>query len=99
MLAGRLELDPRALGEGVHPEVHEELIRGSELVSRVDPASFATEPLSVNQVRTGQVEPKRRGLEPLDRLAEERLGPVAIGDGRPGPGPDARGPRAAAPAP
>src|SRR5438309_11635174 len=38
MLARRLQFDPRALGEGVHPEVHEELVRGSELVPRIDPA-------------------------------------------------------------
>src|SRR5882724_996638 len=30
-LAGRLELDPRALGERLHPEVGEELVGGPEL--------------------------------------------------------------------
>ncbi len=38
MLTGRVELDPRALRERIHPEVGEEFVRSSEVVPGVDPA-------------------------------------------------------------
>ena len=80
MLARRLQFDPRALGEGVHPEVREELVRGSELVPRIDPAGSPAEPLPVDQMPAGQVEPKAGRLEPLDRLAVQRLGGVVLSE-------------------
>src|SRR5439155_7569775 len=79
LLAGRLEFDARAFCEGLHPEVGEELVGGSELPPRVDPPDLPPEPLSVYQVRTGQIEPKPGGLESVDgfRIAPSAATPSA----------------------
>jgi hypothetical protein len=82
-LTGCLELNPRALCERLHPEVCEEPVRSSKLVPRVDPARLAPEPFAEDQVGAGQVEPKAGGLEPLDRLAVERLRGAAFREQRP----------------
>ena len=40
MLAGRQQLDPRPLSEGVHPEVGESLVREAQLTQRRQVASL-----------------------------------------------------------
>ena len=56
VLARSLELDARAFGERFHAEVGEHLVRDSKLFTSVHPTGLAPEPLSVEQVRAGQVD-------------------------------------------
>jgi S1-C subfamily serine protease len=57
VLACRLQLDSRALGEGFHPEVHEAVVRDPELLARVEAPPLASLPFAVQQVGAGEVGP------------------------------------------
>src|SRR4029077_13305001 len=50
MLAGRLELDTRALRERVHAEFREHLVREAQLGAGVHPAPFPSQPLAIEEV-------------------------------------------------
>jgi len=47
------------LGEGEHPDFNEHLVRAPELVSRVTTTVLATQPFTIEQVRTGVLGPGR----------------------------------------
>jgi hypothetical protein len=49
-------------------------MRDAELLARVSSAAFAPQPLSVEQMSSGQVNGDPAPTEPLDRLAVEGLG-------------------------
>ena len=61
-LAGRLQLDPRALGERLHPEVGEEVVGDPQLLARVKASALASQPLAVEQMRPREVQTKARRL-------------------------------------
>ena len=48
-------------------------MRGAELLARVDPALLAAQPLPVEQTGASELGVDPGALEPLDRLAVERL--------------------------
>lgn len=52
----------------------------SELAPRVDPAGLPAKPLPVDEMRSRQIEPKSGWLKPIDLLAIERLGGLALGE-------------------
>jgi len=73
-LAGRLQLDPRALGEGLHPEVGEELVGDPQLLAGVEASALPSQPLAIQQMRPREVQEKSGRLQMVDRLAVQRLG-------------------------
>ncbi len=73
-LASRLQFEPCALGERLHPEVGEELMGDPQLIPCVKAAALAAQPLPVEQMRPRQVETKACRLQKIDRLSVERLG-------------------------
>ena len=96
MLAGRLQLDPRALGERLRPEAGEEVVGGAQLLARVHAPAFASQPLAVEQVGAGEVDRHARSSEPLGRLYVEVLGVLAVEEERPRAGRDPERPVRAA---
>ena len=76
-LAGRQQLTAGALGERLHADRRELVVRGAQLRTRVDPAILAAQPLAVEQVRAGELGPQPGAAQPLDRLAIQPLGGVA----------------------
>src|SRR3954468_5664758 len=72
-LAGRLQLDPGALRERLHPEVGEELARDTKLGARIHPATLATQPLTVQEVGAGEVDRDPRSAEAVDGLEIQLL--------------------------
>ena len=58
-------------------------MRGAQLLACVDPALLAAQPLPVEQTGAGELDADPGALEPLDRLAVERVGAVALAQQRP----------------
>jgi hypothetical protein len=79
MFAGCFELDPGAFGERFHAELREQFVGGAELLARVAPAALAAQPFAVEEIGARELDPYAGPLEPLDRLAIERLGRFAFG--------------------
>ena len=79
-LARRLQLSAGPVRERQGPEPVEHLVGGPQVLAGVHAPLPATEPLAVEQVGPAQLHPHARSVEPLDRLAVQRLGGVAIGD-------------------
>src|SRR6187200_588452 len=73
-LTCRLQLDSRALGEGLHSEVREEVVSDAQLVTRVEAAALPSQPLAVEQMRAREVQTKACRLQTIDCVAVERLG-------------------------
>ena len=82
LLAGGEEFPARALGEGVGADRVEQVVGGLQVVAGVEPAVLPAEPLTVEQVRPGQVGPQRSATQPLDRLGVALLGLPALADQR-----------------
>jgi hypothetical protein len=78
LLARRLKLLTRALGERLHPDRGQHLVGRAQLLARVDPAILAAQPLAIEKVRAGELRTEPGAPQPLDRLA------VKIVGGRPG---------------
>src|SRR6266516_5220734 len=57
LLAGGEQFAARALGEGLGPDLGEQVIGGVQLVAGVEPPGLAAEPLTVEQMGPGQLEP------------------------------------------
>jgi hypothetical protein len=55
------------------------VVGGAELGPRVAPAILAAKPLTVEQVRTGELRAHACSAEVLDRVAEASLGATAFG--------------------
>src|SRR4051812_8635756 len=91
-LAGRQQLAPGALGEGVGPEVAEHLVGGTEVLARVYPSVLAPEPFAVEQMGAGEFDSDPSALEPFDRLAVVALRVIALAHQRPSTREDPEGP-------
>ena len=74
VLAGRFQLDACALGERLHPEVGEEVMRGPQLFSCVDAPALTSQPLTVEQVSASEIDGHPRPTESFDRLDIASLG-------------------------
>ena len=96
LLARRQQLAPGALGERLHADRGELVVGGAELRARVDPPVLAAQPLAVEQVRAGELRAQPRAAQPLDRLAVQALGALALAQQRARAGPDAERPVGAA---
>src|SRR3954465_12277244 len=55
----------------------------AQLLPRVEPAALPTQPFAVQEVSAGELHPDASPGEPLDRLAIEPLGGLAIANERP----------------
>src|SRR5581483_10631176 len=77
-LAGGHELTACTGGECLHPDRAEQVVRGPELLARLDASALAAQPLAEEQVRAGELGPERSSAEPADRLGVEQLGRVAV---------------------
>src|SRR3954451_14677177 len=66
--AGRRQLAPRPLGERLHSDRGQELVGGTQLLSSVDAAVLAAQPLAIQQLCTSQLAAKPRTVEAIDGL-------------------------------
>ena len=82
--AGRLKFLARALRERLHPDRGEHLVSRAQLLARVHPAVLAAQPLTVEQVRAGELGPQLSPAEPLDRFAVQTLRGPRFGHQRTG---------------
>src|SRR5262249_34496503 len=97
-LSGRQQLAAGALGERFGPDATERLVSDAQVLTPVVAPVHPTQPLAVEEVRTGEMDDDPAALEALDCFAVERLGGVAVAQQRLRPGQDAEGPvRAAGP--
>ena len=71
-LAGGQQLARGALGERLGAHRGEQLVRGAQLLARVEAAALAAQPFAVEQVRASELQRDAGAAEPLDRLAVER---------------------------
>jgi len=63
-------------------------VSGAQLLARVQAAAFVTQPFAVDEVSAGERRANPRAPEPLDRLAIQRVGGLAVGQQRPRAGLD-----------
>jgi hypothetical protein len=73
-----------ALGERLHADRGEHVVRGAQLRPRVGLPALAAQPLAEQQVRARQLGPKAGTAQPVDRLAIPALGVLAVTEQRPG---------------
>src|SRR6266480_4774333 len=78
MLAGRQQLALGPVPERVGADARKGRERDSQLLSRVEAATFAAQPLAVQKLCPGELDSKTRARELLDRLAVEAVGVVAL---------------------
>ena len=69
-------------GERVHPDLGEHVVGDAELVSGIHTAVLATQPLTVEQVRTGVLGPERSSAEAFDGLSILLFRRLAVADKR-----------------
>jgi hypothetical protein len=67
--ASGLQLAAGPLGERLHADRGEHLVRGAKLRLRVGLPVLAAQPLAVKQMRTGELGTKAGTAEPADRRA------------------------------
>ena len=72
-LAGCQQLAARALGERLRPDSVEVVVRGSQLLARVNAPVLATKPFAVSELRAGEMDHAAAACKALDRLAVEGL--------------------------
>jgi hypothetical protein len=77
LLTGRLELSPRAFGEGLDAHGRERVERGPQLVAGIDPPLLPAQPFAVDQVGAGQVGRHPGSAQQFDRLAVLLFGRAA----------------------
>src|SRR6478672_8891307 len=82
MLSRRLELDPCALCERVHPEVAKELVGNSQFSASVYASALAPQPLAVQEVGSSELHADAGTTEPGDCFVVELLCVIAIGEQR-----------------
>ena len=80
LLAGREQLPARTLGERLHAHGDEQVVCRSQLLACIDASSDAAQPLSVEEMGSGEVRTEPRAAEQLDRLDEVILCLVVGGD-------------------
>ena len=81
-LARRPQLMEGTFGERQHPDFSEHVVGAAELVSCIHAAVLATQPLTVEQVRTGVLGPERSPAEAFDGLAIVLFRCLAVADKR-----------------
>src|SRR4051794_28315304 len=86
------QLAPGALRERFGADSAEVVVGGAELLARVDAAVLARQPFAVEGPGAGEVDHPPAALEPLDRLAVERLGACFVAQQRARAGLDAERP-------
>jgi hypothetical protein len=82
MLARREQLDPRPLGEGLHPEVGEPLVREAQLYAGVRASALTPQPFAVQEVGTREIYCDTGPTEPVDRLEVQVLRRRPLGEER-----------------
>ena len=82
-LTGGDQLAAGALGKPLHADGAEHLVSRTKLVACVGPTSLAPQPLPVEQMRAGELGTEPGRPEPLDRLAIETIGVLAVTQQRP----------------
>ncbi len=95
-LAGGLQLARGALGERLDAHRREHLVRGAQLLAGVQAPLLAAQPFAVEEMGASELGADPRAGEPLDRLAVEALGGLAVAEQRPRAGLDPQRPVGAA---
>src|SRR5581483_5071877 len=73
-LPGCQQLALGASAEGLHSHRHEQLPRGAKLLARVEASALAPQPLTVDQVRAGELRTQPGRAQPVDRFAVQLVG-------------------------
>ncbi len=81
-LAGGHPFTAGAFGEPVHADLRIHAVRNPELLARVHAPAFASQPLTVEEVRTRKRGTHPRAAQPRDRLAVQALGNVGLAEQR-----------------
>ena len=81
-LACRQQLALGAVRERLGARAGERLKRGAQMLSGVEAAAFAAEPLPVKKVSPGELESRTGTGEVIDRLAVQTLGALALAQQR-----------------
>jgi transcriptional regulator with XRE-family HTH domain len=76
---GRQQLSPGAFGEGVGPHPSEHVVATAQVLPCVHSSILPTQPLPVEQVAAGQFGCGPAAAEPINGLAIQELGAVAVG--------------------
>ena len=79
-LAGGQQLAAGPLGERLHPHRVQHLIGGTQLLARLAAAPLAAQPLTIEQMRTGQLRAEPGPAKVADRLPEAALGSLALAE-------------------
>src|SRR5262249_29153902 len=82
LLAGRDQLDAGALGERLHADRAEQVVRRVECDPSIVEATLLTQPLAVEQLRAGELGAETRAREAIDSLLIVGLGDVALTEER-----------------
>jgi hypothetical protein len=76
------QLSPGAVPEPVGSHRGEQVVGGAQLLPRVDPAVLPAEPLTVEKVRARELGEHSGTAQPVDGLAVEALGGLALAEQR-----------------
>ena len=82
VLAGRLQLDARALGERLHAEVGEEAVGRPQLPACINASALTSQPFAVEEVSTSEIDGHPSSTESVDRLDVELLGSLIVREER-----------------
>src|SRR5262249_11404861 len=82
LLAGGDQLSSGALRERLHADCAEHVVRGMEMLTRVDASALAAQPLPVQEVCARQRRCEATAAEPVERLTVELLGRCALAEQR-----------------
>jgi 2,4-dienoyl-CoA reductase-like NADH-dependent reductase (Old Yellow Enzyme family) len=81
-LAGGMQLARRSYSEPVGSHTREHLVRGAQLFAGIDAPVLASQPFSVEQVGAAERPADAGAAKPVDRLAIEALGCIAVAQHR-----------------
>ena len=79
----RGQLSPGAVGERLHPDLGEQFLGHLQPITRLGEAPLAAQPLSEEQMRTGELGADSGSIQLRDRLPVGRFGRIALGEKRP----------------
>jgi len=82
MLTRRTQLDAGSLRKALHAEVAQQSVRDAQLLARFDIATFSAQPLTVDQVRSGEIDTQGRRCQPIDGVAIQGVRSVTIAQQR-----------------
>src|ERR1700730_2050422 len=92
MLAGRFQFDACALGECLHTEVGEEVVRRPQLTACIKASALTSQPLAVEQVSASEIDGSPRSTESVECFEIKLLGPLIFRQERLGARRDPEGP-------